>query len=36
HTDDIAANDLFILTVTFITQFWEQRTQLLVDYFVKM
>ncbi|CAF3615712.1 unnamed protein product [Rotaria socialis] len=36
HTNDIAANDLFILTVTFITQFWEQRTQLLVDYFVKI
>ncbi|CAF1971934.1 unnamed protein product [Rotaria magnacalcarata] len=36
HTDDIVANDLFILTVTFITQFWEQRTQLLVDYFVKI
>ncbi len=32
----MAASDLFILTVTFITQFWEQHTQLLVDYFVKM
>ncbi|CAF4345958.1 unnamed protein product, partial [Rotaria sp. Silwood2] len=29
NTNDIAASDLFILTVTFITQFWEQHTQLL-------
>lgn len=35
-TDDAPAMELFILTVTFITQFWEERTQLLVDYFVKM
>ncbi|CAF3732668.1 unnamed protein product [Adineta steineri] len=36
NTNDVAASDLFILTVTFITQFWEQHTQLLVDYFVKI
>jgi len=34
--DPAAANELFILTVNFITQFWEERTQLLVDYFVKI
>ncbi|CAF1551321.1 unnamed protein product, partial [Adineta ricciae] len=36
NTSEVAATDLFILTVTFITQFWEQHTQLLVDYFVKI